>query len=337
MGKIPLTRLTSILLVLSILISAQDNRPPDPNNYFIHPPMAGPQFNGDPIVYRGDLNITVGPQVEAFRWVSNMTNMTVIMYQEGDQSKYQARSVQLKACGSGIVNPWVYWDGDLGPIDLANGRQMFLAAWNCSGGAFPVFLSHYFDLVDAPTTTPTPTPNNNTTASITPLPLSTSSGSSTPITSSSSSSTTNTDTAGAGGGGSTNAAAIGGGVGGGIALVGIGFLVLRFCNCNCCYRSRRKRGDNSEDHVTRDGSSPSHPPPPEKVEKPPATAYELDTGQATSAELPNWANTSNSMNMTTEVEEEEEAAVAYYYYDHDHYPGHIGELPAAPAMIYQNR
>jgi len=82
-----------LLLALALGASAQDNRPTDPNNYFIYPPKAGPQYSGDPVVFKDDINITVSPQTRSFQWVSDMESMSVSMHQEGDASKYAERSV----------------------------------------------------------------------------------------------------------------------------------------------------------------------------------------------------------------------------------------------------
>jgi hypothetical protein len=83
-------------LALALGASAQDNRPIDPNNHFIYPPKAGPQYSGDPAVFKDDINITAGPQSKQFQWVSDMESMSVTMHQEGDPSQYAQRSVLVQ-------------------------------------------------------------------------------------------------------------------------------------------------------------------------------------------------------------------------------------------------
>ncbi|KAH8647244.1 hypothetical protein BX600DRAFT_476362 [Xylariales sp. PMI_506] len=144
-------RFVAILIILFSCYGshAQDSRAEDPNNHFVFPPLPGPQHTSDPTVFWDNINITYGvAQTKAFQWVSDMSSMQVTLEQEGDQSS--ARYRQIASCSPGSNN-LIYWDGQIDPIDLANGTQAYLAAWNCSEpNASPIFFSHYFNLT-APT------------------------------------------------------------------------------------------------------------------------------------------------------------------------------------------
>jgi hypothetical protein len=78
-------------LLLAGLVVAQDNRPPDPKNRFIYPPLPGPQFSNDPTVFEINLNFTVGVSQSApFKWVTNMNSMRVTLNQEGNPENVQS-------------------------------------------------------------------------------------------------------------------------------------------------------------------------------------------------------------------------------------------------------
>lgn len=82
------------ILLLAGLAIAQDNRPPDPNNRFIYPPLPGPQFSNDPTVFETNLNFTVGVlQSAPFKWVTNMTSMSVTLNQEGNPESVQTHEL----------------------------------------------------------------------------------------------------------------------------------------------------------------------------------------------------------------------------------------------------
>ncbi|KAI1118177.1 hypothetical protein F5Y14DRAFT_401336 [Nemania sp. NC0429] len=202
-----------LVLVAACLVVSQDNRPPDPNNHFIYPPLPGPQFSNDPSVFGSNLNFTVGsPQSQPFKWVSDMDSMQIILQQEGNQ--ISVRSHELTECQSGSID-YIYWDGDLGGIDLKNGIQAFLSAYNCSNpGSTPVFFSHYINLTEPiisqsssiTSSTATSTADSTTSSA---QPTTTNNPSTTPV-------ATPTNTNDNSSKPSSDAAAIGGGVGGGV-------------------------------------------------------------------------------------------------------------------------
>jgi hypothetical protein len=81
-------------LLLSGLAIAQDNRTPDPDNHFIYPPLPGPQFSNDPTVFENNLNFTVGVlQSAPFKWVTNMTSMSVTLNQEGHSDRVKSHEL----------------------------------------------------------------------------------------------------------------------------------------------------------------------------------------------------------------------------------------------------
>ncbi|KAI1393977.1 uncharacterized protein F4822DRAFT_386680 [Hypoxylon trugodes] len=209
-----MSTLLYLLLNLCCLVIAQDNRDPDPNNQFVFPPLPGPQYSNDPTVFEKNLNFTVGKsQSQPFKWISNMTSMSIILCQEGNPDSVQTHTIT--DCIDGTSEDFLYWDGDIGSIDLKNGSQAYLGVWNCSDFTTPVFFSHYMNLVEAPaqssTTSSSATSSSSTATSLptaaatTPAPLTTSGAGSTDSQKSTDSSS-----------GGSNAAAIGGGIGGGI-------------------------------------------------------------------------------------------------------------------------
>ncbi|KAI3322964.1 hypothetical protein HD806DRAFT_545048 [Xylariaceae sp. AK1471] len=227
--------------------SAQDNRPPDPNNQFIYPPLPGPGFSDDPTVFGANINITVGQQHQPFKWVSNLNSMFVSLHQEGDPDV--VNSVHLTECQPGSSN-YVYWNGYLGKIDLAIGSQAFLAAWNCEvPDSTPVFYSHYFNLTKADSSSSSTSTTSPSTPSPTQSLTSTSLSASTPTenptsTTSLSAGTSSSQTTSSGAppdsknnnnnnnNNPVDSAAIGGGVGGGIGgailLVGVAIALLKY-------------------------------------------------------------------------------------------------------------
>lgn len=96
MGMFQSSSVTALgLLLLLYPVVSQDNRPPDPNNHFIYPPLPGPQFGNDPHVFWSNLNFTVGVlQSQPFKWVSNMTLMQVTLQQEGNPAEVQTQMIQ---------------------------------------------------------------------------------------------------------------------------------------------------------------------------------------------------------------------------------------------------
>ncbi|KAK5632053.1 hypothetical protein RRF57_007767 [Xylaria bambusicola] len=228
-----------IFAVVACLVIGQDNRPPDPNNYFIYPPLPGPQFSNDPTVFSSNLAFTVGqPQSQPWKWVSNMSSMMIYLQQEGNPESVQAH--QLTDCQPGDIGS-IYWDGDIGDIDLMNGTQAFLEVYDCLiPDSTPVFFSHYINLTDNSASesnsmtifsTPTLTVSSiqsvmtsskfPTEASPTSSHYSSSpSSSSSPSPSSTSSSPSSTNAAAIGGG-------IGGGIGGAIVIAAIIFALLK--------------------------------------------------------------------------------------------------------------
>lgn len=85
-------------LLLTGLVVAQDNRPPDPNNHFIYPPLPGPQLSNDPTVFKDNINFTVGiAQSAPFKWVTNMTSMRVTLNQEGNPESVNAVDISRKS------------------------------------------------------------------------------------------------------------------------------------------------------------------------------------------------------------------------------------------------
>ncbi|KAI0527826.1 hypothetical protein F5B22DRAFT_582505 [Xylaria bambusicola] len=202
-------------LAAACLVLSQDNRPPDPNNHFIYPPLPGPQFSNDNTVFSSNIAFIVGqPQSQPWKWVSNMSSMMIILQQEGNPESVQ--QYQLTDCQPGD-NDFIYWDGNIGDIDLKNGTQAFLEAFNCSDpGSTPVFFSHYINLTDhsasESTSITTSSTLTRTVSSIQSMVISTSAPAvASPTLTSLSSPSTPPSTSS-----SSNAAAIGGGIGGGI-------------------------------------------------------------------------------------------------------------------------
>lgn len=186
-------------------------------------------------------------------------------------------------------NNYLYWDGNIGSINLKNGSQAYLGAYNCSNPGTPVFFSHYINLIEMPSK-PSSTSDLTTltssfstsfatlfiTSSLVTSP--TTSPSSSPVPSISSP----TD-------GSSNAAAIGGGIGGGLggALVLIA-AALAFWR----YRGRKDKEQKHEhaqlnwttnhnhdavfqNHKTNSDESSYQPattyPPPQSISELPST------------------------------------------------------------------
>ncbi|KAI1281396.1 hypothetical protein F5Y07DRAFT_354576 [Xylaria sp. FL0933] len=252
------------LIAVACLVIGQDNRPPDPKNHFIYPPLPGPQFSNDPSVFSTNLAFAVGsPQSQPFKWVSNMSSMRIYLQQEGNQLSVQAHL--LTDCQSGTKD-FIYWDGNIGDIDLKNGTQAYLSAYNCSNpGSTPVFFSHYINLTEpvksasastsmstdalVPTMSPA-LPTTTSTANVAaPSPTDTNEASSPSPHSS-----------------SINASAIGGGIGGGIGgaivLVAVVFAFLKS-------RKGRDKAELAQDQVAptpswanREQPKPSYPTSP---------------------------------------------------------------------------
>lgn len=121
----------------------------------------------------------------------------------------------------------MYWDGDLGSIDLNIGSIAYLAVWDCWDGAAvgtPIFFSHYFNLTAATTSkasvstatgtretrSPTTDPSTSATTSFITNNPSSAAQTTSPIASDNSHSSNDT---------AVLAGGIGGGIGGAIVLV----------------------------------------------------------------------------------------------------------------------
>ncbi|KAI1204921.1 uncharacterized protein F4807DRAFT_445018 [Annulohypoxylon truncatum] len=235
-----------ILVYHPIIFIAQDNRPKDPNNYFIYPKAAGPQYSNDPSVFESNENFTVGQaQAQPFKWVSNMTTMEIILCQEGNPDSVLTHP--LTGCFDGSSRNFLYWDGSIGDIDLNNGTQAYLGVWNCSEpGSSPVFFSHYINLINASTTSSTISSTTTMSASsMATAPMT----SSTPSTESSPSQASTPST-----NGSSNAAAIGGGIGGGI---GGALILIAAAFAFWKYRSGRDKGQ--PEAIQQIADWPNHP------------------------------------------------------------------------------
>jgi hypothetical protein len=113
---------------------------------------------------------------------------------------------------------YFYWDGNISPIDLKNGSQAYIAAWNCSEpGATPIFFSHYVNLTAAASSSSSASSTAAATNSQTSTAAPSSTASQTPSSfASSSASSSATPVPASSGGSSSNDAALGGGIGGGI-------------------------------------------------------------------------------------------------------------------------
>ncbi|KAI1093514.1 hypothetical protein F5B19DRAFT_124187 [Rostrohypoxylon terebratum] len=195
------------ILVNFCLVTAQDNRPLDKNNHFIYPKPAGPQYSNDPTVFESNENFTVGQaQSQPFKWVTNMTNMQIILCQEGNPMSVRRHG--LTDCIDSSGGGWLYWDGDIGDIDLNNGSQAYLGVWNCSEpGSTPVFFSHYMNLINSSATASTSTVSTSSTLPAATAPITSPTSATEPAPTQAGTSSSN---------GSSNGAAIGGGIGGGI-------------------------------------------------------------------------------------------------------------------------
>ncbi|KAI0424415.1 hypothetical protein F5Y09DRAFT_353465 [Xylaria sp. FL1042] len=258
------------LIVVASLVLGQDNRPADPNNHFIYPPLPGPQFSNDPTVFGSNLAFTVGsPQSQPFKWVSNMSSMRIYLQQEGNQLSVQQHL--LTDCQSG-TNNFIYWDGNIGDIDLKNGTQAYLSAYNCSNpGSTPVFFSHYINLTEpvksnSATSTVTDTVTDVTvtatslalltTMSTDSLAVPTSTGTneaSSPSSSSSSSSPSSSINA------SDMAGGIGGGIAGAIVLAIIIFAFLKTRKARNEAEQAQDQGAPASSWVQQENPKPKHP------------------------------------------------------------------------------
>lgn len=143
---------------------AQDNRPPDPHNHFLNPPLPGNQSNVDDTVFWENRNWTVGIiQDQTWSWVSNVTNLGITLNQEGNPERVKRRWILSTCaqvsflgfqdspqpdCGEASREDYVYRDGKIRPIDLKNGSIAFLAAWDCDTNNTPLFFSHYINLTE---------------------------------------------------------------------------------------------------------------------------------------------------------------------------------------------
>ncbi|OCT53174.1 hypothetical protein CLCR_10477 [Cladophialophora carrionii] len=256
-------------------VFAQDNRPVDPNNHFISPPLPGPQANVDPSVFWSNQNWTVGVQQSIdWNWITNHTNLMITLQQEGNPDSVQARTIL--DCPEASTTSLIYWDGDVSPIDLNNGSIAYLAAWDCDQpDATPLFFSHYINLTEpavvttSSSSTPTTSSPSSTRTNAAPVTSSTPFGSpSTPTptpTPTPSTDDTNQGTHRS----SSDSAALGGGIGGGIggalvliALVGL-LLFWRRGNKN---KAKRNAGPSHEmssstkhDLLSPDVMYPSNP------------------------------------------------------------------------------
>ncbi|KAI2469909.1 hypothetical protein F4781DRAFT_392874 [Annulohypoxylon bovei var. microspora] len=235
------------------LVLAQDNRPDDANNHFVYPPLPGPQFSNDPSVFNSNLNFTVGRnQAQPFKWVTNMTDMQIILCQEGNPDSVQSH--EITECIDGTSNDSIYWDGDIGPIDLNNGSQAYLGVWNCSDFTTPVFFSHYMNLIEAPadSTTSSATTTSTSSSSVSSLATAATTSSTTSSTPAADPSPSPAGTSSSSG--SSNGAAIGGGIGGGIGgalvLIAAAFAFWK-------YRSGKEKGQPGATQQIADWSN--HP------------------------------------------------------------------------------
>ncbi|KAI6090143.1 hypothetical protein F4821DRAFT_256292 [Hypoxylon rubiginosum] len=228
--------LNTLLLHLAtcVLVIAQSDGPLDPQNHFVYPGLPGPAYSDDPTVFALNQNFTVGEdQSQPFKWITNMTSTRITLWQEGNPDKVQQHIIY--ECAPSSDNQF-YWNGDIGPIDLKNGSQAFLAAFDCYNPYTPVFYSHYINLTEAlvvsssSSTSMTSTSSSSTSRSTS---LAATTTSALPVIESSTSTSPPSDN-------SSNAAALGGGIGGGIGgallLIAAGFGIWK-------YRSSRKPAD----------------------------------------------------------------------------------------------
>lgn len=80
-----------MVVLMSLVVHAQDNRSPDPNNQFIYPGLPGPQSSEDPNVFQSNLNFTVGVTTSIpFKWTTNMSDFRMILIQEAPPTEFQA-------------------------------------------------------------------------------------------------------------------------------------------------------------------------------------------------------------------------------------------------------
>ncbi|KAH9888213.1 hypothetical protein F4778DRAFT_412256 [Xylariomycetidae sp. FL2044] len=263
--------LTFLLLPLGSVVT-QDDNPTDPDNHFIYPPSAGPKFTTDPLVFESNLNVTVGVlQSQPFRWRSRLTDMQIVLIQEGNPLVIQRHA--LTDCEDGTVPPSeFYWDGNIDPIDLKNGSQALLAVYNCSAFSLgPAFASHYINLVEAKsstTTTSTTTPTTSTAPATTASASSLAASSSTLTSTTSGALTTKEATSAPVSPSTTSAAAIGGGIGGGIGgalvLSAVGLALWR-----CHSRTRKPEEPPSWHPAAMDHAGYMEYKPPEDLYFPP--------------------------------------------------------------------
>lgn len=150
---------------------------------------------------------------------------------------YQIKlTMAWKGCSPGSYGS-THWDGTIDPIDINNGSQAYLAVYNCSEKATPIFFSHYFNLTDATSSSSSETTNSASSSTST---ISASSVTASSATVSSATATAGTNSAKADTSTATsNAAAVGGGVGGGVGgallIIAGGFALWR------CRKNRQGR------------------------------------------------------------------------------------------------
>ncbi|KAI0834088.1 hypothetical protein F5Y06DRAFT_307155 [Hypoxylon sp. FL0890] len=278
---------TLLYLLLNIcLVLAQDNGEPDKNNHFIYPPLPGPQYSDDPSVFETNINFTIGKvPSQPFKWMSNMTSMHIILFQEGDP--YTTLTHSITGCIDGTSIDYLYWDGDIDPIDIKNGSQAYLGVWNCSDSiSEPIFYSHYINLVEDPSASSTTTSSASTNSSISTSPPTSivTAPAVTPPTSTDSPPADESPSSN----GSPNAAAIGGGIGGGIGgalvLIAAGFAFWK-------YRSEKNK--TQQQPTEQIAAWANHPDynamsmsPGSNVYKPPSQPSELESHPMSVSELP---------------------------------------------------
>lgn len=173
----------------------------------------------------------------------------------GSDGEESCELIAHAGCSPGSHNI-TYWDGRISPIDIKNGSQAFLEAYDCTNDSYPVFYSHYFNLTEADAAVSSSSHSDSASPTILMTPTSTDTAAANPLSSASSAPTTTaavTTTTNTGASTGSSAAAVGAGVGGGVAgallIVGGGVALWRLRRNRLRRRSGRKSSGGSSTMV----------------------------------------------------------------------------------------
>jgi hypothetical protein len=222
-------------------VAAQDDRPYNSTDYFIHPPRSGPKIETSPVVWRENPEYHVDEEMN-LEWETSRSIVSIVLYRDTtDQSQYITRAYfppSIMKASSLIWNleeapmKTFSWSGVLDSssitLDERKGRNVFFfVAYDSAeetGGDY-YFYSHYFNLTRSTAATSGITAAGAATTTASSLEVSshsrtTSLSSLTTVVSLPSDTHNGSHAAVIGGG-------IGGGIGGALLILGVIFLVWR--------------------------------------------------------------------------------------------------------------